>query len=169
MQTLFGLFADPESTQRAVQAVEGMGINPEAIHVITPEPYHEFHFTSDAGEGQTSSYALAGGIIGGICGAALAAGTSISVNLPTGGMPIVSLAPVGIVTFALAGLGAVAGALFKTFRAAGMPDLKGRLYDDALYRDLADGGFLLAVECPREDWTPQIRQLLQEAGAGPVR
>ena len=168
MGTVFGLFADPESTQRAINGLRRLGFGLDELHVITPEPYHEFHFTAPPDERKTSRYALLGGIIGGASGAALVVWTSQVVNLPTGGMPIIAWAPVGIVTFALAGLGAVAGTIFNTLRAAGMPDFKGELYDPDCYREVAAGGFLLAVPGAPDARVPQVRQVLVEAGANTV-
>ncbi len=154
---------------KAVEELCRLGLKTNSIHVLTSEPYHEVNFTSDPRESMTSRYALVGGIIGGAGGAALAGWTAVWVHLPTGGMPIVSFGPVGIITFALAGLGAVAGTILAMLRAAKLPDFSGALYDAALFREMAAGGLLLAICSPPEDRVQQVKQLLLNAGANPVK
>ncbi|MBI1746957.1 MAG: DUF3341 domain-containing protein [Acidobacteria bacterium] len=169
MITIFGLFVHPTDALCAVQRIERLGVEQKNIEVLTAAPYHEIRVTGDAGERTISRYAVAGGIIGTLSGAALAAGTAAIVHLPTGGMPIVSLGPVGIIMFALAGLGAVTGTVFSTVRAAGLARFKPSHDDSGLMLEVAKGGLLLAIECGKDLWVQPIKQILCDAGAYDVK
>jgi hypothetical protein len=86
-----------------------------------------------------------GGIAGGAGGFALAALTATSMHLVTGAMPIVALAPTGIITFALAALGAIGAALATLLWQAGLLTTTLALPDD-VRREVAEGAVAVVAD-----------------------
>ena len=116
-------------------------IQPRDIEVISPEPIPEIE-SLIAGKSRLPVFAIAGALTGAAAGFMLASTTARLYPISTGGMPIVSLLPVGIVTYEtmmmFAVLFSLAGLLFE----AGLPRMSP--VESELYsRDLSDGGVLV--------------------------
>jgi hypothetical protein len=110
--------------------------------------------------------AIVGGLIGGIGGILLTYGVSMHVNIVTGGMPIVSAWPFGIIVFEMTALGAILGTLGRMIYESGL----GRpgaldVYDPAV----SDGKIVIAVRCDDDSGTAAARHALAESGAGDLR
>ncbi len=83
-------------------------------------------------------------------------------GLPTGGMPIVAYAPVGIITFAATALGAVAAAFGTLLWEAGLLKLRLDL-PDAVRQEVAAGAVAVAVETA-EGYRAAVEEVLASAG-----
>lgn len=164
-ETIYGLFKQPELAKRAVVELLRMGLDPKDIDVMSSEPYPDIVFVDESLKTNIPAFALLGGLIGGISGALLAGLTAKSVMLPTGGMPIVAYAPVGIITFALAGLGAIVGALITTLLEAGLLRFKNKAYDGRVAAELVEGALLVSVLCRATDHAEKVERLLTSGGA----
>jgi hypothetical protein len=104
--------------------------------------------------------AVWGGIVGAAAGAALAVGVFYVVNLHTGHMEMITLAPIGIILFGIAALTSIAAVLFELLREAGLLRRDLELPAD-VRAELVHGS--VAVLVPSA--TPEIRKLLADAGA----
>lgn len=82
-----------------------------------PLPEHE----AAAPGSRIGLWAFAGGLLGAAGAISLVAYTFLTMNLRTGHMDILTLAPMGIITFALTALGAVAGTLAGFLHEAKLP------------------------------------------------
>ncbi len=78
--------------------ISGRHIDPSEIEVISSVPIPEIE-TLIAGKSRLPAIVLSGAAIGIVLGCLLASGTALLYPINTGGMPIVSLLPVGIVTY----------------------------------------------------------------------
>ncbi len=97
------------SAEQATQVVKSLmsrNVHPSEIEVISSVPIHEIE-TLIAGRSRLPAFVLSGAALGILVGSLLASGTALLYPLNTGGMPIVSLLPVGIVTYEVTMLAAI--------------------------------------------------------------
>ena len=87
-----------DEARRAVSLLLGRGVPASGIEVLSAEPIHDIGVTISR-KSRLPVYTLAGAAIGAAAGFALASVTASLYPLNTGGMPVVSLLPVGIVTY----------------------------------------------------------------------
>ena len=163
--TIYGLYPDPDSAQRAVDALRGAKVEPRDIAVISSEPFEEYEFGRLDHRTPMPWLAALGGLMGGLSGFALAVLTQKSYPLPTGGMPIVTLWANGIITYEMTMLGAMLTTLFTLLVAARLPDWRAKIYDPAV----SDGKILVGVVNPREDSRVELKRRLSEAGAAETK
>ncbi len=104
--------------------------------------------------------AVWGGIAGAVAGAGLAVWVFYIVNLHTGHMAMITLAPIGIILFGVAALTSIAAVLFELLREAGLFRRDLELPDD-VRAELVQGSVAVLVRSA----TPEIRQILSDAGA----
>lgn len=152
-------FHDLSSAQHALADLEQQGIRRNQWELFSSEP-------ADVGEKEGSFIpraALIGGILGAVGGGGLAAGTAVAMGLQTGGMPMVAYAPVGIIVFALGGLGAVIGTLISFFAEAGLARFPGPA-EAEIGRRLTRGETVLAVSCPPHE-SGRVEKILKLRGA----
>jgi len=106
------------------------------------------------------SAAVWGGVIGGVLGAALSVGVFYVVNLRTGHMSIITLAPIGIILFGVAALASITGVLVAFLREAGLLTTRLKLPARVLTA-MSHGAVAVLVNSP----SPELEKLLQAAGA----
>ena len=126
-----------------------------AYEVFSAEPLHP---------PEVPNRLLPAGVWGGTLGAAGGAGLAVFVfyimNLRTGHMEMITLAPIGIILFGIAALCSIAGVLVMLLHEAGL--LTHRLVLPAEVRDQLTGGAVaLLVPAPG----PGTEQILREGGA----
>jgi hypothetical protein len=160
-QAVYGLYSDPDSAQRAVNALRGAEVELRDIAVVSSQPFDEYEFGRRDHQTPMPWLAALGGLAGGTGGFLLAVLSQKAYPLPTGGMPIVALWPSGIVTYELTMLGAILTALLTLLVTARLPDWRAGLYDPAV----SDGKILVGVVNPREDSRVELERRLREAGA----
>jgi Alternative complex III, ActD subunit len=157
-ETVFAVFNTPDEAVAAANRLRQQGVTGSRITIMSAEPIHVE--SSEAGEESKSRaglFAIAGGVIGAASAILLTVWTSRSVDLVTGGMPIVSPWPFGIITFELTALGAILGTFARMIFEARLAR-HGALtdYDEAV----ADGRVVLAVECADDAGKESIRNAL---------
>ena len=90
--------ATAEEARQAVERLLRRQVQPRDIEVISSEPIHEVESLL-AGKSRLPIFVLTGAFLGIIAGGALASATALLYPLRTGGMPILSFLPIGIVTY----------------------------------------------------------------------
>jgi len=103
---IYVLCSEPDSTEKAVNALLSAGVPRSEIVVISSEPLEQYRFV-DTPKVRMPWLAACGAILGGTAGFLLASLTQKSYPIPTGGMPVVTLWTDGIITYELAMLGAI--------------------------------------------------------------
>jgi hypothetical protein len=162
---IYGLYPNPDSAQRAVAATREAGVDPCSIVVLSSEPFEGYEFAKLDARTHMPWWAVVGGLLGGLSGYILAALTQRAYPVPTGGMPIVSLWPNGIITYELTMLGAILATLFTLLVAAHLPNWRKQLYD----REVSAGKILVGVVDPPAESRPALQRRLSEAGADEVK
>ncbi len=171
MKAIYALYPDPASAQRAVNFLREVGIDAQDITALSSEPFEEYDLGLQDRRTPMPWLAALGGLIGGISGFLLAATTQKAYPLPTGGMPIVSLWPNGIITYELTMLGAIVATLLTLLATAQLPDWphwpkrKDQLYDP----EISDGKILIGVVNPPEGSRVEMEARLRQAGADQVK
>jgi hypothetical protein len=144
VKSVYGLFADPDAAQRAVEKLRDAGVADRDIIVISSTPFEEHEFSHR--DKATWIYWLAG--VGGAVG--LAAGywltrfTELDWPLPTGGMPIVAMWPNLVIIFELTMLFAILTTVLTLLVTTKIPRRQPVLYD----RAVSDGQILVGLEDP---------------------
>jgi hypothetical protein len=167
--TIYALFHDPSSAERAVSRLLAAGVGSDSIAVRSSEPFLEWKLPL-GGEKQKTRlpvYAVAGGVVGGLVGFSLAAFSFRTMNLTTGDMPLIAPGPTGIVTFELTALGAIFATLLSLIAEAGL-GRRERVSDSdqiALAQAVAEGALLVCARCPDETTARATAQALEDAGA----
>ena len=169
MNAIYGLFSDIASAGKAVRALRGassrLRFNASEIVVISSEPIEENIAGLPKERTPMPWFAALGGLVGGTAGYTLAAFTQRTYPLPTGGMPIVSLWPTGIVMYELTMLGAILTTLLTFLITSKLP-----LYGKRLYApEITDGKILVGVPDPDRQFVSELKQQLYDQGAEQVR
>ena len=164
---IYGLFAGPAAAQRAVDALREAGVARERIVVMSAQPFDEYEFTRI--DQQTWMYKIAalGGIVGGALGFWLAWYMQVAYPFPlvTGGMPLVSPWPTGIVTYELTMLSAVVTTVATLLITTGLPNWKAKIYDEEVMNDMV----LIGVADPSDSARGELEARLKRAGAEKVK
>src|ERR1035437_391821 len=103
MQTIYGLYPDPDSAQRAMellqQAERGLGFKDSQIMVLSGEPYEDHPFGQRDQKTVMPWLAVGGGVVGGLLGFWFISFAQNAYPLVTAGMEIVTKLPDGIITY----------------------------------------------------------------------
>lgn len=161
MTALYGLYADPDAAQRAVDALRRAGIADRDIQVMSGEPFEDYDFSHRDHATWLFKLAGLGGVLGLTAGTLLTVGTERAWPLDVGGMPIVAVWPNLVVTFELTMLGAILTTVLALFITAQLPARRQPLYDPAI----ADGQILVGVQNPVPGSADTLRKALELGGA----
>lgn len=159
MTALYGLYADPDAAQRAVDGLRAAGAADRDIQVISSEPFEEYEFSRR--DEATWMHWMAG--LGGAAGLAggywLTSATQKAWPLVTSGMPIVSPWPNLIVIFELTMLGAILATVLTLLVSARLPRRLPPMYDP----EISNGYILVGVAQPARDLVPALNAALARA------
>ena len=162
---IYGLFPDPESAERGMNALNRAGVSPNRIVVMSSEPFDGYSFSKMDHATPMPWLAACGGAVGGTLGFLLARLTQEAYPIVTGGMPILAAWPSGIVTYELTMLGAVLTTIVTLLVTTKLPNWKSKLYDP----EVSDGRILIGVLEPSDASRAEIENRLRGAGAVKVK
>ena len=161
MTAIYGLYDNPETVQRAVNALRAAGVADSDIQVMSSEPFEEYEFSHKDSATWMHWIAGLGGAVGLVSAYLLTTITQQSWPLKTSGMPIVAPWPNLIVMFELTMLGAILATVLTLFVSAKLPKSLPPLYDP----EVSNGYILVGVQQPASDLTAA----LTSAGEGRVK
>jgi hypothetical protein len=167
IDSIYGLFPDPRSADRGLKVLQLAGIRSENILVMSPEPFDEYEFARADRKTALPWIAALGGLMGGIGGYLLAWYTQVGYpsRIMTGGMPLVSKWPSGIVTYELTMLGAILATAITLLIAARLLHWKFDVYDS----EIAYGKILIGVVDPPAESRAEFENSLRGAGAEKIK
>jgi hypothetical protein len=160
METL-GTFKDVETATRAVDSLIKAGFAEQSITSLTSVPYPNGVLVKADQRTWFRWVSAGGGILGACAGFALAAGTAYLYPVQTGDKPIVALYPTGIITYELAMLFAMLGAIAGMFLEMRLPPAGERPYDPAI----GEGAIGISVSAASRDLIERAEKIMQDAGA----
>jgi hypothetical protein len=165
MSAVYGLYADGNAAQRAVNGLRAAGVASEAITVITGEPLEDQRFFEENKSTWIWYIASVGGLFGLLVSTWFTRMTELAWPLQTGNMPIVAWWPNLIVIFEMTMLGAILSAVVTLIVTARLMRKGPPLYDPAV----TDGKILVGVQNPPAANLPALEQALRAGGAGEIK
>lgn len=159
-EKVIAIFDTAGEAMRASASLKREGFSTDSITLMSAEPIHDEVARMDAtSKSRTGIFAIAGGAAGAIAALLLMVLTSRQVNVITGGMPIVSPWPFGIIVFEMTALGAILAAVGRMIYEARLLS-RGALasYDEAV----ADGKVVVEVDCADEARRDEANRILAE-------
>jgi hypothetical protein len=159
MNAVYGLYADPNVAQRAVDNLRAAGVADADITVISSEPFEQFEFGHRDQKTAMPWIAGAAGLFGLAASYYLLGASQLSWPLKTSGMPIVPLWTNLIIIFEMTMLSAILATVVTLLVTAGLPSRGGKLYDP----EVSDGYILVGVENPSD--TGSLERALAIDGA----
>lgn len=158
-----GLFHDPESALAAAGRLKDAGFaRPE---LMSPIPIHGVEEVLGPKKSVIRRFTLFGGLIGGLSGFALAAGTAVLYAHPTGGRPIITFPPFLIITYELTILFGILATVLGFLISARFPAIRERVY----VPETAVNKFAVTVLCDTDEKLSRAEAILHKAGAEEVR
>jgi len=165
MTAVYALFQEPESVQRAVDALRAAGVADADIQVMSSEPFEEYEFSHRDSATWMHWIAGAGGVAGLTFGYWLTSATQQMWPIRTSGMPIVANWPNLIVIFELTMLGAILATVLTLVVSAKLPRRLPALYDP----EVSNGHILVGVQALAPDQMSRVAAELEAVGTGQVR
>ena len=139
--SVYGLYADPNVAQQAVDNLRAAGIADADITVISSEPFEHFEFGHRDAKTAMPWIATAAGAAGLVITYYLLGASQRSWPLVTSGMPIAASWTNLIIIFEMTMLSAIIATVI-TLIVTGFVGQRGKLYD----REVSDGYILVGVE-----------------------
>ncbi len=146
MKALYGLYADPNVAQQAVNNLRAAGVSDADITVISSEPFEHFEFGHRDAKTAMPWIAAGAGIAGLLLTYLLLGVSQRSWPIVTAGMPIAPLWTNLIIIFEMTMLSAIIATVITLLITAGLPNRGGKLYDP----EVSDGYILVGVEDPSD-------------------
>ncbi|MFZ1011506.1 MAG: quinol:electron acceptor oxidoreductase subunit ActD [Candidatus Sulfotelmatobacter sp.] len=169
MKVLYALYSDPETAQRAVDALQAasseLKFDPEKIVIVSGEPHEGYDFADSHITSHPYRWAVFGAMLGGTCGYLLTTLTQKAYPIVTGGMSITPGWTNGIIVYEMTMLGAILTTLFTLLRGARLPNFKEVIKDPEIWL----GKILVGVADPPESCWPELERYLLQAGAIEVK
>lgn len=156
---VFGIYANPDLAENAVDYLVKKGFPNVAISVLLPDDEttrsfaHEKHTKAPEG---TATGAAAGGIIGGSFGLVVGLGALVVPGLG----PLLAAGPI-IGALTGVGAGGVVGGIVGALVGLGIPEFEAKRYEGAI----KSGGVLLSVHCETSPQVSLAKQCLRDTGA----
>jgi hypothetical protein len=169
MKVIYGLYADPEAAQNAVDALNAasseLKFDAAKIVIVSGEPHEGYDFADAHLTTRPYRWAVFGAAIGGTCGYLLTTLSQKSYPLFTGGMPITPGWTNGIIVYEMTMLGAILTTFVTLLKGAGLPNFKGVIKDPEIWM----GKILVGVADPPEGSQAELEKRLLEAGATQIK
>lgn len=143
MSAIYGLYADPNIAQRAVNNLRALGVADADITVISSEPFEHFEFGHRDAKTAMPWIAAGAGLAGLGLTYWLLGASQRSWPLVTAGMPVVPLWTNLIIIFEMTMLSAILATVI-TLVVTAFVGQRGKLYDP----EVSDGYILVGVEHP---------------------
>ncbi len=158
-QTLFASFDQASTVVTTINHLKEAGISPQNIEVISSQPHLNHHFLPERSKSYIGAFALTGAVVGAAAGFVLASLTALSYPLPTGGMPLLSWWPIGIVSYETTMLGAVLATLVGLLSELRLPHLKSLQPSVTV-----DEGLVIEIRCSSANEVAVAKQIAGALG-----
>ena len=145
MTAIYGLYADPNLAQQAVNNLRAAGVADADITVISSEPFEHFEFGHRDAKTAMPWIATAAGAVGLLLTYYLLGASQRAWPLVTAGMPIVPTWTNLIIIFEMTMLSAIIATVITLIVTAFIGQ-RGKLYDP----EVSDGYILVGVENPAD-------------------
>ncbi len=159
---VYGVFADRDEAEKAVDRLRKDGFNSGDISVVFPDRELNQEFAIEKNT-KAPEGALAGGgtglVVGGVLGWLVGIGT---LAIPGVG-PLIAAGPI-VAALAGAGVGSAVGGIAGALIGLGVPELEAKRYEEEIKR----GRILLSVHCDSVGMAHTARKVLEDCGGKAV-
>ena len=164
--TILGLFEDIPHAAAALNRLQAEGKREtEDLMVLSSVPFPEGVLEADRSKIRLPLITLIFALIGIGAGLALAGGSAALYVLRTGGKPIESGPPIGIISYEMMMLFALGSAFIAALFEMRLPSWRAKVYDPRI----SEGLIGIAAHCGTEEEVQQAEAFCREAGAVDVR
>lgn len=157
--SVFGIYRDRASVERAVDALKSKGFRSTDISALFPQNEGTKDFAFEKGtkapEGATTG-GTSGMVVGGVLGWLVGIG---SLAIPGIG-PLIAAGPI-VATLAGAGVGGAVGGITGALVGMGMPEYEAKRYEGRV----KSGHILLSIHSDDRDWARKAEEILDQTGA----
>ncbi len=160
---VMGAFAYEDDFLAAAEKLKSSGF--DKISLLSPLPLKEAQEVLGLGKSPVRYFSLAGAIIGGISGFAMAFGTALVFILPTGGRAIMALPPFFVITYEMTILLGVLFTLLGFHFVSGLPAWR----DEPYLASASIDRFVVVVEGAPADQLARAEAIIRDAGADEIR
>ena len=157
-----GSFAYEEDFLDAARNLKASGFG--KLSLLSPLPMEEAQEVLELGKSNVRRFSLAGAIIGGLSGFAMAASTALVFILPTGGRPVIPFPPYLVISYEMTILIGVLATLLGFHVVSGLPAWRDKPYLPAANVDR----FVVVVENVAGD-EARAEEIMRQAGAEEVQ
>lgn len=158
-----GSFAFEEDFLEAARQLKASGF--DRLSLLSPLPMEEAQELLGLGKSPVRRFSLAGAIIGGMSGFAMAVSTALVFILPTGGRPVIALPPYLVIAYEMTILLGVLFTLLGFHVVSGLPAWRDKPYLSSANVDR----FVVVVEEAIGDEAVRAEQIIRQAGADVIR
>ncbi|MFQ5549486.1 MAG: DUF3341 domain-containing protein [Woeseia sp.] len=158
-----GSFAFEEDFLEAARQLKASGF--DRLSLLSPLPMEEAQELLGLGKSPVRRFSLAGAIIGGMSGFAMAVSTALVFILPTGGRPVIALPPYLVIAYEMTILLGVLFTLLGFHVVSGLPAWRDRPYLSSANVDR----FVVVVEEAIGGEAVRAEQIIRQAGADVIR
>lgn len=160
MKSVYALYSDGDSAQRAVDGLRAAGVSDEGITVISSAPMEDFEFAHIGSKNRLWYVASFGGLLGLLSSVWLTRYTERDWPINVGNMAIVPWYANLIVVFELTMLGAILATVITLIVTSGLLRRRPALYDP----EVSSGKILVGIENPTLSDADLERALVVEPG-----
>jgi hypothetical protein len=165
MKSVYALYPNGDSAQRAVNSLRAAGYDDRDITVISAAPMEEYEF-SHIGHHSFQWYVACGGALLGFLGSTwLTTFAETDWPITVGNMPIVAWYPNLIVIFEMTMLGAILSTVITLIITAGLGRRMPKLYDP----EVTNGKILVGIAAPRDESGQDVERALLAAPGGQLK
>ena len=155
----FGIYADREHVEGAVDVLRNSGFRNTDISVLLPENVGNKDFGIER-QTKAPEAAIAGAGSGAVIGGALGWLVGVGALAIPGLGPFLAAGPIMGLLGGI-GVGGTVGGLAGALIGLGIPEYEAKRYEGRIRK----GGILLSVHCDNADWTKRAKQILERTGA----
>jgi ActD protein/heat induced stress protein YflT len=159
---VFGIYANYQSVEAAVDALRAAGFRNTDISVLFPENVGTKDFAHEKGTKAPEGAATGAGT-GAVVGGALGWLAGIGALAIPGVGPFIAAGPI-MAALAGVGVGGAVGGIAGTLIGMGIPEYEAKRYEGRV----KEGGILLSVHSDNSDWTKRAKEILERTGAQDV-
>ena len=164
--TVLGLFEGIDGAANALNRLQDEGHKETTdLMVLSSVPFPEGVLEADKSKIRLPIITLVFALVGIGMGILLAGGSAVLYVIRTGGKPILSAPPIGIIAYELMMLFALGAAFAAALFEMRLPSWRAKVYDPRI----SEGLIGIAAYCASEDEAGQAENFLREAGAVDTR
>lgn len=164
--TVLGLFEDIPHAADALTAIQKEGARAsEDLMVISSVPFPEGVLEADRSPIRLPTITVIFALIGILLGFALAGGSAVLYVLDTGGKPIMSGPPIGIIAYEMMMLVALTAAFLAALYEMRLPSWRSRVYDPRI----SEGLIGIAAHCATDTQASEAEEYFRTSGAVDIK